>query len=77
MEALFVRLPEFFKDKTSYALFENVPDTRKRLIEGLTERGFGRDQLVKMQKIIDAAYGRRAFRKGLQLYTAVLLIEHI
>jgi type I restriction enzyme R subunit len=27
---------------------------RKKLIEGLTKRGFGRDQLVEMQKIIDA-----------------------
>ena len=31
-----------------------VPDTRKKLLEGLAEKGFGKDQLAEMQKIIDA-----------------------
>jgi type I restriction enzyme R subunit len=31
-----------------------MPDTRKKLLEGLAERGFGKDQLAEMQKIIDA-----------------------
>ena len=30
------------------------PDTRKKLLLGLAEKGFGRDQLAEMQKIIDA-----------------------
>jgi type I restriction enzyme R subunit len=57
LEALFGRLPKFFKDKKSCAPFGSVPDTRKKLIEGLTERGFGKDQLVEVQKIIDAENG--------------------
>ena len=32
----------------------STPDTRKKLLEGLAEKGFGRDQLSEMQKIIDA-----------------------
>jgi type I restriction enzyme R subunit len=32
----------------------SAPDTRKRLLEGLAEKGFGKDQLAEMQKIIDA-----------------------
>ena len=32
----------------------SVPDTRKKLLQGLAEKGFGRDQLTEMQKIIDA-----------------------
>jgi len=32
----------------------DAPDTRKRLLEGLPEKGFGKDQLAEMQKIIDA-----------------------
>ncbi len=30
------------------------PDTRKQLLDGLAETGFGRDQLSEIQKIIDA-----------------------
>ena len=30
------------------------PDTRKKLLQGLAEKGFGHDQLAEMQKIIDA-----------------------
>jgi type I restriction enzyme R subunit len=31
-----------------------VPDTRKQLLNGLAEKGFGYEQLAEMQKIIDA-----------------------
>jgi type I restriction enzyme R subunit len=33
---------------------EQIPDTRKMLLKGLAEKGFGHEQLVEMQKIIDA-----------------------
>lgn len=39
--------------KTNCALW-SVPDTRRALLEGLAEKGFGKDQLAEMQKIIDA-----------------------
>ena len=32
----------------------SVPDTRKNLLKGLAEKGFGPEQLAEMQKIIDA-----------------------
>ena len=54
MEALFGRLPEFFKDEESLRALWSAPDTRKKLLEGLAEKGFGRGQLTEMQKIIDA-----------------------
>jgi type I restriction enzyme R subunit len=54
MEALFGRLPEFFRDEDELRALWSMPDTRKRLLEGLAEKGFGRDQLAEMQKIIDA-----------------------
>lgn len=54
MEMLFGKLPEFFKDENELRVIWSAPDTRKRLLEGLAERGFGRDQLAEMQKIIDA-----------------------
>jgi type I restriction enzyme R subunit len=54
MEMLFGKLPEFFKDEAELRALWSAPDTRKKLLEGLAEKGFGRDQLAEMQKIIDA-----------------------
>ncbi len=54
MEALFGKLPEFFKDEEDLRTLWSSPDTRKKLLEGLAENGFGKDQLEGMQKIIDA-----------------------
>ena len=54
MEALFGKLPEFFKDEEELCAFWSRPDTRKKLLEGLAEKGFGKEQLAEMQKIIDA-----------------------
>ncbi|HOY58813.1 MAG TPA: DEAD/DEAH box helicase family protein [Verrucomicrobiota bacterium] len=54
MELLFGKLPEFFHDEEELRLIWSVPDTRKRLLQGLAEKGFGHDQLSEMQRIIDA-----------------------
>jgi type I restriction enzyme, R subunit len=54
MEQLFGKLPEFFKDEAELRALWSVPDTRKLLLHGLAEKGFGHDQLVEMQKIINA-----------------------
>jgi type I restriction enzyme R subunit len=54
MELLFGKLPEFFKNEEELRALWSVPDTRKKLLDGLAEKGFGKDQLAEMQKIIDA-----------------------
>ena len=54
MEALFGKLPAFFKDESELRALWSSPDTRKKLLEGLAEKGFGKDQLTEMQKVIDA-----------------------
>ncbi len=54
MESLFGKLPEFFKDEAELRALWSVPDTRKKLLQGLSEKGFGHDQLAEMQRIIDA-----------------------
>jgi len=54
MEALFGNLPDFFRDEDELRRLWSAPDTRRRLLDGLAEKGFGRDQLAEMQKIIDA-----------------------
>jgi len=54
MEALFGKLPEFFRDEDELRAIWSAPDTRRKLLDGLAEKGFGKDQLTEMQKIIDA-----------------------
>jgi type I restriction enzyme R subunit len=54
MELLFGKLPEFFKDEAELRGIWSVPETRKKLLRGLAEKGFGGEQLAEMQKIIDA-----------------------
>ncbi len=53
MTLLFGQLPEFFKDEAELRAIWSAPDTRKKLLQGLAEKGFGHDQLAEMQKIID------------------------
>ncbi len=54
MEALFGKLPEFFKDEAELRAIWVAPDTRVKLLQGLAEKGFGGEQLAEMQRIIDA-----------------------
>jgi type I restriction enzyme R subunit len=54
MEMLFGKLPDFFKSEAELRSLWSVPETRKRLLQALAEKGFGREQLTEMQKIIDA-----------------------
>lgn len=54
MELLFGKLPDFFKNEAELRAIWSAPDTRKKLLQGLAEKGFGREQLAEMQKIIDA-----------------------
>jgi type I restriction enzyme R subunit len=54
MELLFGKLPDFFKNEEELRALWSVPDTRKKLLQGLAEKGFGGEQLSEMQKIIDA-----------------------
>lgn len=54
MQALFGKLPDFFKDEDELRLLWSAPDTRRKLLEGLADKGFGKQQLAEMQKIIDA-----------------------
>ena len=48
------KLPEFFKDEAELRALWSVPETRKKLLQGLAEKGFGGEQLAEMQTIIDA-----------------------
>jgi type I restriction enzyme R subunit len=55
LESLFGQLPAFFKNEAELRALWSDPDTRAKLLRGLAEKGFGRDQMAEMQEIIDAS----------------------
>ena len=54
MKMLFGKLPEFFKNEDELRALWSQPETRGRLLQGLAEKGFGKEQMAEMQKIINA-----------------------
>ncbi len=54
MALLFGELPAFFQDEDQLRELWSDPDTRKKLLTGLLEKGFGKAQLAQMQNIVDA-----------------------
>jgi type I restriction enzyme R subunit len=54
MESLFGKLPGFFKDEEELRGIWSNPDTRRSLLDGLAEHGFGGEQLAEMQRAINA-----------------------
>ncbi len=54
LEALYGAIPEFFKDEDELRKLWSDPATRKALLAGLADKGFGREPLAEMQKIIEA-----------------------
>ena len=54
LEVLYGSLPEFFKDEDELRRIWSAPDTRKALLLGLADKGFGKEPLNEMQKIIEA-----------------------
>lgn len=54
LESLYGALPSFFKDESELRAIWSVPDTRKAFLMGLAEKGFGKDRMTDIQKLIDA-----------------------
>ena len=54
MEMLFGKLPDFFKNEEELRALWSSPETRAKLFQGLAEKGFGREQMAEMQRVIDA-----------------------
>ena len=46
-------MPELFKDETELRTLWSRPDTRKALLEGLAEKGYGGEQLEAVSRIAD------------------------
>src|ERR1700730_9949353 len=54
LKSLYGKLPEFFQNEAELRTLWSEPATRKALLEGLAGKGYGREQMAEMQKIIDA-----------------------
>ncbi len=54
LEFLFGALPEFFRNEDELRGLWSDPDTRMKLLAALADRGFGKEPLAEMQKIIEA-----------------------
>jgi type I restriction enzyme R subunit len=54
VERLFGALPAFFKDEDELRRIWSLPETRKALLKGLEEKGFGRTELTAIRRAIQA-----------------------
>ena len=54
LQSLYGALPEFFSDEDQLRALWSDPATRKSLLAGLADKGFGTEPLAQMQKLIEA-----------------------
>jgi type I restriction enzyme R subunit len=54
IERLYGDIPELFKDETELRIIWSRPDTRKSLLKGLADKGYGEEALTEISRIIDA-----------------------
>jgi len=54
IERLFGELPTLFKDEDELRKLWGWPDTRKKLLEGLAEKGYGQQPLAQLKRLINA-----------------------
>jgi len=56
MDNMFGTMPEFFKDEEELRRIWSNPTTRKAFLDRIAEKGFGKDELETLQKMIDAEH---------------------
>lgn len=54
VEKLFGELPALFRNEEELRALWSLPDTRRKLLQSLEERGYGKQQLREMGRLIDA-----------------------
>jgi type I restriction enzyme R subunit len=54
IEQLYGDLPDLFKNEDELIALWSKPDTRKKLLAGLTEKGYGEEQLAEVRQLINA-----------------------
>lgn len=54
LQSMFGKLPELFKNEDELRAIWSKPDTRKKLLDELQEKGFSKEQLTEFQKVLNA-----------------------
>ena len=54
VEKLYGELPHLFENEDELRALWSQPETRRKLLDGLTEKGFGEEQLTEARKLFDA-----------------------
>ena len=54
LQSMFGTLPDLFKDENDLRKIWSIPETRKKLLEELREKGFAKTQLQEFQKVLNA-----------------------
>jgi len=54
IERLYGELPDLFKNEDELRAIWSKPDTRKKLLDGLEEKGYGIEQLRELSRVIEA-----------------------
>jgi type I restriction enzyme R subunit len=54
VERLFGDIPEMFRSEDELRTLWSRPDTRKALLEGLAEKGYGDEQLTEISRLVEA-----------------------
>lgn len=54
VERLFGDIPQLFKNEDELRTLWSRPDTRKALLEGLAEKGYGDEQLTEISRLVEA-----------------------
>ena len=54
VQQLFGELPALFKDEDELRELWSRPDTRRQLLDGLAEKGCGKQQLAEVARVVDA-----------------------
>src|SRR5690606_13532402 len=54
IERLYGELPDLFRNEDELRALWSKPNTRRALLQGLAERGFGLEQLMDIARMIDA-----------------------
>lgn len=90
IQSLYGEIPNLFKSEQQLRAIWSKPDTRKKLLEGLAEKGFGAEQLQEIKKLIEAedsdiydvlayiAYARAPISRGerVELHRSEILHRH-
>ena len=56
LQSLYGTLPEFFCDEDELRAIWSVPDTRKALLQALADKGFGKEPMAGIQRLVDAEH---------------------